>query len=369
MVIVVHEAMNIETVHEMMRMSSINEFDLHSVSSDELETVLFDVDYTHLLLKNELSVSTRVQDVLDYRGVVLIRTRLCTLYSIVSEEGKYLELMMHVKNQGSMKLDRTRVGTMSQFGKRLKFSLLNHRLPLMTTKRVFVRGVLEELMWFLRGSTDSTELSDRNVHIWDRNGSKEKLTALGFRHRNAGDLGPVYGFQWRHWGATYEDKDTRHRGGVDQINRVVEQLITNPDSRRHVVSAWNVSDLDQMALPPCHMFFQFYVRDGKFLSCQMTQRSADMFLGVPFNIASYAILTHIVAKLTNLVAEELTITFGDTHVYTNHMDAVLEQCARKPNRFPTVRVGNIQSIDDLTVSDVQVEDYACHSAIHASMAV
>lgn len=341
-----------------------------TVSYRDMFTFLFDVKNTHVLLKHtSTDVPENVWDVLRYRGAILIRTPTCTLYELTSEEGKYLKLMKRALKNGCVKSDRTHVGTKSLFGESLRFSLRDNRLPLITTKRVFFRGVLEELLWFIRGSTDSCVLAEKNVHIWDANGTKEQLSALGLGDREVGDLGPVYGFQWRHWGAEYVDKYTPVTDGVDQLKRVIEQLVTDPDSRRHIVSAWNVQDLDKMALPPCHMFFQFYVREGKYLSCQMYQRSADMFLGVPFNIASYALLTHIVAKITNLIPEELIMVFGDTHVYSNHTAAVLEQCARIPNSFPTVYIDEVTSIDDIDTAHIHLKDYDHQSSIKAPMAV
>jgi thymidylate synthase len=369
MTILVHDCVDQDDSYSLLNLTPIEDTFTRVVNTQELEDALFDVSYTHLMVLRE-EFTSRIQDVINYRCTVMVCTHKAILYKIASEEEKYLELMLRVLKHGSSKLDRTRVGTKSQFGERLKFSLLNDRLPLLTTKRVFVRGVLEELIWFLRGSTDATELSKRNVHIWDRNGSKEQLNALGLSHREEGDLGPVYGFQWRHWGSEYIDKNTKSQGGVDQIANVIEQLILDPDSRRHVVNAWNVSDLNKMALPPCHMCFQFYVRDGKYLSCQMYQRSADLFLGVPFNIASYAFLTHIIAKLTNLIAEELVIVIGDAHVYINHEHAILEQSTRTPYSFPTVCIDDaLQSIDNIDPSHVTVRDYKCHPTINAPMAV
>jgi len=371
MVLLLHEEVHTDPKDDILKCCEFAFDSTRVVTTVNMFDLLFDVENTHLLLNHSLTnnIPERIWDVVRYRGNILIRTPTCTLYELMSEEGKYLELLKRVSINGTLKTDRTQVGTTSRFGESLKFSLRNDRLPLMTTKRVFFRGVLEELLWFIRGSTDACTLAEKNVHFWDSNGSKDKLDELGFLDRKAGDLGPIYGFQWRHWGAAYVDKDTPPSGGVDQLKRVIEQLIANPDSRRHIVSAWNVMDLDEMALPPCHMCFQFYVREDKYLSCQMYQRSADMFLGVPFNIASYALLTHIVAKLTNLIPEELVVVFGDTHVYSNHNDAVSEQCARTPSPFPTVSIDNVTSIDDLVADHVHLNNYECQSSIKALMAV
>lgn len=211
-------------------------------------------------------------------------------------EFQYLELIGKIIERGQEKTDRTGVGTYSLFGEMMRFDL-QRSFPLLTTKKVFWKGVVEELLWFLRGSTDGRLLSDKGVRIWDGNGSREFLDKLGFQERREGDLGPVYGFQWRHFGAAYQNCDTDYTGkGIDQIKELIDQLQQNPDSRRHIVSAWNVSDLKKMALPPCHVLFQFYVSQGR-LSCMLYQRSCDVGLGIPFNIASYALLTTLIAKV------------------------------------------------------------------------
>lgn len=250
------------------------------------------------------------------------------------EEHQYLSLVSRAICDGEMRPDRTGTGTLSLFAPQpgLSFSLRNGTLPLLTTKRVFMRGVLEELLWFVAGKTDSKLLTDRGVHIWDGNGSKEFLKSRGLGHRREGDLGPVYGFQWRHFGAEYTDCDADYRGkGVDQLAEVIDKIKNNPTDRRIIMSAWNPKDLSQMALPPCHMFCQFYVslpsatensnKTGRpELSCHMYQRSCDLGLGVPFNIASYALLTHMVAHVTGCEAKELTLAMGDAHVYRDHVE-------------------------------------------------
>lgn len=213
-----------------------------------------------------------------------------------NQEQQYLDLIRDVIERGEDKEDRTGVGTRSTFGNMMRFDL-SQTFPLLTTKKVFWKGVVEELLWFLRGSTDGKALSDLGVKIWDGNGSREFLDNLGFKNRRVGDLGPVYGFQWRHFGAEYVDCDTDYTGkGVDQISQLVERIKRDPDSRRHIVSAWNVADLSKMALPPCHVLFQFYVANGK-LSCMLYQRSCDIGLGIPFNIASYALMTMMIARV------------------------------------------------------------------------
>ncbi|MHB1289886.1 thymidylate synthase [Georgenia sp.] len=261
----------------------------------------------------------------------------------------YEDLLRLVLETGQVKADRTGTGTRSVFGHQMRFDLADG-FPLITTKRVFLRGVAEELFWFLRGETNANSLIEKNVHIWDEWADPE-----------TGDLGPVYGYQWRSW----PTPDGRH---IDQIQQVLDQLRSNPNSRRIIVSAWNVADLDQMALMPCHAFFQFYVADGK-LSCQLYQRSADLFLGVPFNIASYALLTHMVAQQVGLGIGDFVWTGGDCHVYDNHVEQVREQLTREPYPFPTLRLRKAASLFDYTFDDVEVVGYRHHPAIKAPVAV
>lgn len=219
------------------------------------------------------------------------------VFTKANQEQQYLDLIREIIETGNEKRDRTGVGTRSLFGRTMRFDI-SQTFPLLTTKKVFWKGVVEELLWFLRGSTYGKELSNKGVHIWDGNGSREFLDKLGFKDRVEGDLGPVYGFQWRHFGAKYTTWDANYSGqGVDQIQDVIRRLKNDPDSRRHIVNAWNVADLSKMALPPCHVLFQFYVNDGK-LSCMLYQRSCDVGLGIPFNIASYALLTVMIARVT-----------------------------------------------------------------------
>jgi thymidylate synthase len=261
----------------------------------------------------------------------------------------YLDLVQHVLEQGTRKSDRTGTGTLSVFGAQLRFDL-SHGFPLVTTKKLHVKSIVHELLWFLRGDTNTRYLKEHGVSIWD-----EWADAHG-------ELGPVYGFQWRSWPAP----DGRH---IDQIARVLTQLRTNPDSRRMIVSAWNVADLDRMALMPCHAFFQFYVAEGK-LSCQMYQRSADLFLGVPFNIASYALLTMMVAQVCGLQPGDLVHTLGDTHLYTNHLDQAREQLTRPPRVLPWMRLNPaVHDLFAFTFADFALEGYDPHPAIKAPVAV
>jgi len=286
------------------------------------------------------------------------------------EEQQYLDLVRSVIGHGYRKADRTGVGTLSLFGAMMRFSLRNQCIPLLTTKRVFWRGVVEELLWFLRGSTDATELSARGVHIWDGNASRAFLDARGLSHRAEGDLGPVYGFQWRHFGAKYVDCKTDYRNqGVDQIRQIVETLKTNPDDRRMLLCAWNPLALPEMALPPCHVLAQFYVANGE-LSCLLYQRSCDLGLGVPFNIASYSLLTMMLAHVTDLRPGELVHTMGDVHVYLNHVDALKVQLGRQPRPFPHIRFRRpVRDIDDFCTDDIELIGYYPHQTLRMDMAV
>lgn len=286
------------------------------------------------------------------------------------EEAQYLRLVQEIIEHGKRRGDRTQTGTLSKFGAQLRFSLRDETFPLLTTKRVFWRGVAEELLWFISGSTDANYLKEKKIGIWDGNSSREYLDKLGLSHREEGDLGPVYGFQWRHFGAEYSDMHTDYTGkGIDQLARAITTIKDNPEDRRIIVSAWNPADLGKMALPPCHMFCQFYVADGE-LSCQMYQRSADMGLGVPFNIASYALLTRLVAQVCGLKAGEFIHTIGDAHVYLNHVDALKEQLTRTPRSFPKLRINPAKKdIDSFTFEDFTIEGYLPHESLKMKMAV
>ncbi|MEW6132919.1 MAG: thymidylate synthase [Pseudomonadota bacterium] len=261
----------------------------------------------------------------------------------------YLDLLRHVRDTGVKKSDRTGTGTVSVFGYQMRFNL-EDGFPLVTTKKCHLRSIIHELLWFLKGDTNIKYLKDNGVSIWDE-WADEK-----------GNLGPIYGYQWRSWPAP----DGRH---IDQMQRVLDDLKNNPDSRRIIVSAWNVADLDKMALAPCHAFFQFYVADGK-LSCQLYQRSADLFLGVPFNIASYALLTMMVAQVTGFKPGDFVHTLGDAHIYLNHMDQVNEQLAREPRPLPRMKLNpEVKDLFAFRFEDFTLEGYDPHPAIKAPVAV
>jgi len=261
----------------------------------------------------------------------------------------YLDLLRHVLEHGARKSDRTGTGTLSVFGYQMRYDL-SAGFPLLTTKKLHTRSIIHELLWFLRGDTNIRYLQENKVSIWDE-WANEK-----------GELGPVYGYQWRSW----PTPDGRH---IDQISQVVEQIKRNPDSRRLIVSAWNVADVDKMALPPCHLLFQFYVADGK-LSCQLYQRSADIFLGVPFNIASYALLTLMVAQVTGLKPGDFVHTLGDTHLYLNHLEQAQLQLTRAPKPLPTMRLNPARtSLFDFVYEDFELLNYDPHPAIKAPVAV
>lgn len=286
------------------------------------------------------------------------------------DEMQYLELIQHIIDHGSKKEDRTGTGTLSIFGAQMRFSLRNNVFPLLTTKRVFWRGVAEELLWFVSGCTNANELSKKGIHIWDANGSREFLDKQGLQHREVGDLGPVYGFQWRHFGATYDNMHTNYDGqGVDQLADVIHKIKNNPDNRRIIMSAWNPVDLPNMALPPCHSFVQFYVCNGE-LSCQLYQRSGDMGLGVPFNIASYSLLTYMIAHVCGLKPGDFVHTLGDAHVYLNHIEALKKQLQREPRPFPTLEIAHdVPDIDGFSLDKFKITGYDPHPTIKMQMAV
>jgi dihydrofolate reductase/thymidylate synthase len=288
---------------------------------------------------------------------------------VAHEETQYLDLIREIIEEGNVKGDRTGTGTISKFGKQMRFDL-RRNFPLLTTKRVFWRGVAEELLWFVGGKTNAKELQDKDIKIWDGNGSRAYLDSVGLGHREEGDLGPVYGFQWRHFGATYKDMHADYNGqGVDQLAEVIHKIKTNPNDRRILLTAWNPAALHEMALPPCHMFCQFYVANGE-LSCQMYQRSCDMGLGVPFNIASYSLLTCMIAQVCGLKPGEFIHVCGDTHVYSNHVEPLMKQLEVEPRPFPTLTINPAKTdIDSFTFADFTITGYDPHPKIEMKMAV
>ncbi|KAB0799059.1 hypothetical protein PPYR_06939 [Photinus pyralis] len=286
------------------------------------------------------------------------------------EEFQYLNHIRQILDTGVKRSDRTGVGTYAIFGAQMRYSLRDNIFPLLTTKRVFWRGVVEELLWFIRGSTNAKDLSDKKVHIWDANSSREFLDQMEFTDREVGDLGPVYGFQWRHFGATYEGMHADYDGkGIDQLKQVIDTIRNNPNDRRIIMCAWNPVDIPKMALPPCHCLVQFYVANGE-LSCLLYQRAADMGLGVPFNIASYSLLTVMIAHVTGLKPGEFIHTLGDSHVYLTHVEPLKEQLQRVPKPFPHLHIKrHVASIDDFKVEDFDLVGYDPYPTIKMEMAV
>lgn len=261
----------------------------------------------------------------------------------------YLDLIQRVLDDGFEKKDRTGTGTISVFGHQMRFNL-EEGFPLLTTKKMHLKSIIYELLWFLKGSTNVKYLQDNGVRIWNEWAKED------------GELGPIYGYQWRSW-------PDNKGGNIDQIKQVIESIKNNPDSRRHIVSAWNAGQIDEMQLPPCHILFQFYVADGK-LSCQLYQRSADIFLGVPFNIASYALLTMMIAQVTGLKPGEFVHTLGDAHIYTNHIEQVNLQITREPYSLPTMNINpDVKSIDDFEYDDFELTDYQSHPLIKGVISV
>lgn len=298
---------------------------------------------------------------------------------INKEEKNYLDLLKSILDNGSKKDDRTGVGTIGLFGTNLRFSLENNKVPMLTTKKMFLKGVIEELLFFLRGETDTKKLEAKGVSIWKGNTSREFLDKRGLKYLPEGNMGKGYGAQWRNWGGRVEViQEGRDHGhtydvrGIDQLAQVINTLKTNSNDRRMIISAWNPSQLHEMALPPCHIFAQFYVDNGK-LSSQFYMRSVDTFLGLPFNLLSYAIMTHIIAKTVGMEAKELVFVGGDTHIYNNHIDQVNEQISRTPYEFPTIEINaelnSVKDIEALEYKNFSINNYECHPAIKAEMAI
>lgn len=290
------------------------------------------------------------------------------------QEHQYLDLVRDIIEHGEERTDRTGTGTLSVFGPpQMRFSLRDESIPLLTTKRVFTKAIIHELLWFISGCTDGNVLSEKGVKIWEGNGSHDFLCKLGLGHRRQGDLGPVYGFQWRHFGAEYKDCDADYTGqGVDQLAQVIHKIKTNPHDRRIIMSAWNPQDLPLMALPPCHLMCHFSVSSSSppRLSCLLYQRSADMGLGVPFNIASYALLTRMIAHVCQLEAGDFIHVLGDAHVYKDHLEPLQQQLQRQPRPFPTLKIKrHVADIDDFAYDDFEICDYLPYAKIEMKMSV
>ncbi|KAL0017127.1 hypothetical protein SO802_004196 [Lithocarpus litseifolius] len=285
------------------------------------------------------------------------------------DEYMYLKLLDEIISSGTQKDDRTGTGTLSKFGCQMRFNL-RRSFPLLTTKRVFWRGVVEELLWFISGSTNAKVLQEKGVNIWNGNASRDYLDRIGLSDREEGDLGPIYGFQWRHFGASYTNMHADYTGqGFDQLSDVIDKIKNRPDDRRIILSAWNPSDLNLMALPPCHMFAQFYVANGE-LSCQMYQRSADMGLGVPFNVASYALLTYMIAQVCGLSPGDFIHIIGDAHVYKTHIMPLKEQLQKLPKPFPILKIDpEKKDIDSFVAADFELIGYNPHQKLEMNMAV
>jgi thymidylate synthase len=287
-----------------------------------------------------------------------------------SMELQYINLIKHILENGISKDDRTGVGTLSIFSYNMTFNL-RESFPLLTTKKVYWKGVVEELLWFISGSTDSNVLKEKGVRIWEGNSSREFLDSRGLSHYDQGDIGAGYGFQWRHFGAKYTNMYDSYEGqGMDQLKDVIYKIKNTPDDRRIIMSTWNPTDLDKMALPPCHIFVQFWVDSNKKeLHSQMYQRSCDVGLGVPFNIASYSLLTCIIAKLCDLTPGDFHYCMGDTHIYKNHIDAMKLQITREPYDFPKINIKDITDIDNIKFDDIELIDYKYYENIKMNMAV
>lgn len=293
-----------------------------------------------------------------------------TRYQTSTGEFQYLNLIQQILDTGVVRPDRTGTGVRSIFGTQMRFNFRDG-FPLLTTKKMFLRGIIEELLWFLRGDTDASVLQQRNVHIWDGNSSREYLDSLGLTDRRTGDCGPIYGFAFRHFGAEYQNCDTDYTGqGYDQIAEAIRLIKEDPTSRRILINLWNPCDLDKVALPPCHVLYQFFV-DGDYLSCSMYQRSGDVGLGVPFNIASASLLTYLLAHLTGKIPKELVHTIGDAHIYENHTEAMRCQLTRRPVPFPKITVANRQQsqVTDYQVSDFILSGYESYPKLPMKMAV
>ena len=293
-----------------------------------------------------------------------------TVQKIPDVDTQYTDLVNDILMHGEKRVDRTGVGTLSVFGRTMRFDLASG-FPLLTSKKVYFKGVVEELLWMIKGCTDAKVLAEKNVHIWDGNSSREFLDSHGLPYA-VGELGPIYGHQWRHFNAEYTHAHADYTGkGIDQLHQVIDLIKNNPTSRRIILTAWNPEHNRFMALPACHTLCQFYVNvEQQTLSCQLYQRSGDVGLGIPFNIASYALLTHLVAKVCNLGVGHLVHTIGDAHVYLNHVDAIKQQLKNETYPQPTLKIKTVRDIDGYTAEDIELENYKyCKAKVSMKMAV
>ncbi len=286
------------------------------------------------------------------------------------EEQQYLDLIKTILEKGTMEKGRNG-NTLTTFGASMRFDLKNGKIPIFTTKKMAWRPCFEELFWFIRGSTNNEELIHKNVHIWSSNASREFLNSRGLNDYHENDLGPIYGFQWRHFNAQYSGRFPNYENrGIDQLQRIIDDL-KNPEtrsSRRHILTAWNPCQIDQMALPPCHVMAQFHVREGKYLSCALFQRSGDIGLGIPFNVASYSLFTHILAVHCGLVADEFVHFIGNAHIYEEHIEVLKEQIPLEPFEFPTIEVSKRDNINDYCLDDIKwTSEYKHHKSLKMKM--
>ena len=346
---------------------SFNLKDYHLINSDELSNISAIQLKDNVNLKLDYTVYY-----LQHRDTIDIGKNSLIFKLFNHEENQYLDILKKVYKNGSFRSTRN-ANTISKFGVKMSFDV-SENFPLLTTKKVYWKGVLKELLWFIKGETDSKKLSNDGVRIWNGNSSREFLDKIGLSHNREGDCGPIYGFQWRHFNAEYKGPDKDYTGqGIDQLQNIIDLINNDPMSRRMYLTAWNPCQLNEMALPPCHISYQFYVeidretREKK-LSCMMYQRSGDLFLGVPFNIASTAALTYIIANITNCKPDSINIVIGDAHIYETHIKQVETQLSRTPKNFPKLVITKkFNDLDDIEYTDFSIKEYNCHPTIKAKM--
>ena len=341
--------------------------DCDTFFNEELDNYYIEYN-SDILTENDINYEYRIYQ--NYKSSKSVSRIICNMnYNNTHPEYQYLYNIEYILNNGNNKDDRTGIGTKSVFGLQHRFNI-EYSFPLLTTKKMFLRGIIEELLWFLNGRTNSKELEAKKVNIWKGNSSREYLDSIGLNNYSEGDCGPIYGFQWRHYNAEYTGPDSDYTNkGIDQVKECLDLIKNNPNSRRIILNGWNPCQLKEMCLPPCHVLYQFYVNGDK-LSCSMYQRSADMGLGVPFNIASGSLLTYIFAHLTGLKPYEFIHNIGDAHIYNNHINEMTEQIKRKPKPFPILKIKNNKlNIEELEYSDFELKSYTCHPAIKMKMAV